>query len=177
VRSGFKTNLNRHGAAIQLKCELLVGSIVVVRNNRGAQAFARVVAHVAGMKGVRTYGIEFLEENDRMKNFWGSPFLRVLSCRAALVAMPTLTWHDRPLARLSQKTGHRICQRPLFVQTFRRLSSFFGNSVMVTCVAKRRSSRLALKTPVGVSGEDRKKCAFTLGAYESLPMLLKRSPR
>jgi len=68
------TSLNRHGAAIQLKCELLVGSTVVVRNNRGAQAFARVVVHVAGMKGVRTYGIEFLEENDRMKNFWGITF-------------------------------------------------------------------------------------------------------
>jgi hypothetical protein len=68
------TNLNRHGAAIQLKCELLVGSTVVVRNNRGAQAFARVVAHIAGMKGVRTYGIEFLEENDRVNNFWGITF-------------------------------------------------------------------------------------------------------
>ena len=68
------TNLNRHGAAIQLKCELLVGSTVVVRNNRGAQALARVVAQVAGMKGVRTYGIEFLEENDRVKNFWGITF-------------------------------------------------------------------------------------------------------
>jgi hypothetical protein len=68
------TNLNRHGAAIRLKCELLVGSTVVVRNNRGAQAFARVVAQVAGMKGVRTYGIEFLEENDKVKNFWGITF-------------------------------------------------------------------------------------------------------
>ena len=68
------TNLNRHGAAIQLKCELLVGSTVVVRNNRGAQALARVVAQVAGLKGVRTYEIEFLEENHRVKNFWGITF-------------------------------------------------------------------------------------------------------
>ena len=30
-------------------------------------------------------------------------------------------------------------------------------------IAKRRSSRIALNTPVGVSGEDREKCAFTLG--------------
>jgi hypothetical protein len=36
--------------------------------------FARVVAQVAGMKGIRTYGIEFLEENDRVKNFWGITF-------------------------------------------------------------------------------------------------------
>ena len=72
--SAKATSLNRHGAAIQLKCELLVGSTVVVRNNRGAQAFARVVAHVAGMKGLRTYGIEFLEDNDRVNNFWGITF-------------------------------------------------------------------------------------------------------
>jgi hypothetical protein len=68
------TNLNRHGAAIQLKCELLVGSTVVVRNNRGTRASARVVAQVAALEGIRTYGIEFLEDSDKMKNFWGITF-------------------------------------------------------------------------------------------------------
>src|SRR4029077_8784795 len=38
------TNLNRHGAAVQLNRELLVGSVVLVRNKRGTQVSARLVA-------------------------------------------------------------------------------------------------------------------------------------
>jgi PilZ domain len=65
------TNLNRHGAAIQLNRELSVGSTVVVKNKNGVQASARVVVHVSAVDGVRTYGIEFLEGND---HFWGITF-------------------------------------------------------------------------------------------------------
>jgi hypothetical protein len=73
------TNLNRHGAAIQLNRELLVGSTVVVRNKSGAQVSARVVAQLAGLQGVPTYAIEFAEQDDgddddRVKAFWGITF-------------------------------------------------------------------------------------------------------
>lgn len=68
------TNLNRHGAAVQLNRELLVGSTVVVRNQRGTLLSARVVAQLAGPQGVPTYAIEFLEQDDKAKNFWGITF-------------------------------------------------------------------------------------------------------
>ncbi len=69
------TNLNRYGAAIQLNRELSVGSTVIVRNNRGTQVSARVVAQVSAVEGAgRSYGIEFLEQDDRLKNFWGITF-------------------------------------------------------------------------------------------------------
>jgi len=54
------TNLNRHGAAVQLNRELLVGSVVLVRNKRGTQVSARVVALLAAVKGVSTYGWSFV---------------------------------------------------------------------------------------------------------------------
>jgi hypothetical protein len=76
------TNLNRHGAAVQLNRDLLVGSTVVVRNARGTQISARVVAQLSALQGVRTYGIEFIEQDDRAKNFWGITFPAVES-RAA----------------------------------------------------------------------------------------------
>ena len=66
--------LNRNGAAIQLNRELLVGSIVVVQNQPGAQISARVVAQLPRLQGVPTYGIEFVEQDDRAKNFWGITF-------------------------------------------------------------------------------------------------------
>ena len=68
------TNLNRNGAAIQLNRELLVGSIVVVRNQPGAQISARVVAELPRLQGVPTYGIEFVEQDEMAKNFWGISF-------------------------------------------------------------------------------------------------------
>ena len=67
------TNLNRHGAAIQLNRELLVDSTLVVRNSRGSQAPARVVAQVSAVQGVYTYGVEFLQD-DAVKDFWGITF-------------------------------------------------------------------------------------------------------
>ena len=59
------TNLNQHGAAIQLNRELLVGSTVVVRNQRGTQVSARVVTQLAALQGVPTYAIEFVEQDDK----------------------------------------------------------------------------------------------------------------
>jgi hypothetical protein len=68
------TNLNKHGAAIQLNRELLVGSTVVVQNSRRTQASARVVAQVsAAAQGVYIYGVEFLED-DGVNDFWGITF-------------------------------------------------------------------------------------------------------
>jgi hypothetical protein len=68
------TNLNRHGAAIQLNRELSVGSTVIVRNKRGTEVPARVVSQLAVLQGVTTYGIEFLEKDDKANNFWGITF-------------------------------------------------------------------------------------------------------
>jgi hypothetical protein len=68
------TNLNRHGAAIELNRELLVGSAVVVRNGRGTQASARVVAQVSATQGgVYVYGVEFFEDGG-VNDFWGITF-------------------------------------------------------------------------------------------------------
>src|SRR5229473_7529312 len=70
------TNLNKHGASIQLNRELLVGSTVVVRNKSGTQVSARVVAQLAALQGVPTYAIEFAaqDDDDRVKAFWGITF-------------------------------------------------------------------------------------------------------
>jgi len=67
------TNLNRHGA-VQLSRDLPVGSTVFVRNKRGLQTSARVVAQVNTVEGLRTYGIEFLDNADKLKTFWGITF-------------------------------------------------------------------------------------------------------
>jgi hypothetical protein len=68
------TKLNKHGAAIQLNRELQVGSTVLVRNKGGTQVSARVVAQLAAPHGVPTYAIEFAEQGDRVKTFWGITF-------------------------------------------------------------------------------------------------------
>jgi hypothetical protein len=68
------TNLNRHGAAVQLHRELQIGSTVVVRNQRGALVSARVVSQLAASRGVPTYAIEFVEQDDKAKGFWGITF-------------------------------------------------------------------------------------------------------
>jgi hypothetical protein len=73
------SNLNRHGAAVQLNRELLVGSIVVARNARGTQVSARVVAKLPALQGVPTYAIEFVDQDDTAKNFWGIAFPTVES--------------------------------------------------------------------------------------------------
>jgi len=68
------TNLNLHGAAIQLDRELSVGSTVLVRNARGTQVSARVVMQTKAVEGCRTYGVEFLEQDDQARYFWGITF-------------------------------------------------------------------------------------------------------
>lgn len=69
------TNLNRHGAAIRFERELSVGSTLVVRNIRGTQANARVVAQVGATDKFRIYGIELVETDAiRLENFWGVAF-------------------------------------------------------------------------------------------------------
>jgi LDH2 family malate/lactate/ureidoglycolate dehydrogenase len=68
------TNLNRHGAAVQVSRELLVGTTVLVQNKRGARLSARIVAKVNPIQGKFTYGIEFVEDNHHSRNFWGITF-------------------------------------------------------------------------------------------------------
>ena len=68
------SNLNRHGAAIQLARELIVGSTISLRNQRGAVIPARVVAQIAAVQGVSTYAVEFIEQEGSAKDFWGIIF-------------------------------------------------------------------------------------------------------
>ena len=68
------TKLNRHGAAVQLSRELLVGSVVSVNNKQGARLSARVVAQLAALEGVSTYAIEFVERDEGAETFWGITF-------------------------------------------------------------------------------------------------------
>jgi hypothetical protein len=68
------TNLNKHGAAIQITRELLIGTTVLVRNKRGTQISARVVSQINAEQGLLKYGIEFVEEQTRAATFWGITF-------------------------------------------------------------------------------------------------------
>ncbi len=68
------TNLNKHGGAIQITRELLVGTTVLVRNKRGTQIPARVVSQINAEQGLLRYGIEFVEEDTRSAGFWGISF-------------------------------------------------------------------------------------------------------
>jgi len=68
------TNLNRHGAAVQISRDLQVGSVLKVKNQRGTQVSARVVAQLAGLQGVSTYAIEFVDQDEAAKDFWGISF-------------------------------------------------------------------------------------------------------
>jgi len=68
------TNLNRHGAAVQVTRELLVGTTILVQNKHGARLSARIVAQVSAMQGTHTYGIEVVEDNDKSRTFWGITF-------------------------------------------------------------------------------------------------------
>ena len=68
------TNLNRHGAAVELSRDLAVGSAILIRNKRGAEVPARVVAQLTATQRVSTYGIEFVEHDERAKTFWGISF-------------------------------------------------------------------------------------------------------
>ena len=68
------TNLNKHGAAVQLHRELPVGATVMMRNRAGVQVSARVVSQISAVEGVCTYGIEFVEHDEKAKLFWGITF-------------------------------------------------------------------------------------------------------
>lgn len=68
------TKLNKHGAAVQLRRELQVGSLVSVNNKQGTQLLARVVAQLPALEGVSTYAIEFVEKDERAETFWGIVF-------------------------------------------------------------------------------------------------------
>lgn len=72
--SARATNLNKYGAAIAVTRELVVGATVQVRNHRGTQVSARIVAQVSAAQGVHTYGIEFMEPDIRATGFWGITF-------------------------------------------------------------------------------------------------------
>lgn len=68
------TKLNKHGAAVQLRRELQVGSFVTVSNKQGAALSARVVSQLSALEGVSTYAIEFAEQGERAETFWGIIF-------------------------------------------------------------------------------------------------------
>ncbi len=93
------TNLNRHGASIQLPRELLVGSTVTVRNARGTQVAARVVSQLAASQGVSVYAIEFVEQNDAANDFWGITFPPI-SSRAAFAEQAGMARRRRSVSPL-----------------------------------------------------------------------------
>lgn len=68
------TGLNKHGAAIQINRELVIGTTVLVRNKRGTQVSARIVAQLGTGQGGHAYGIEFVEQDAKTANFWGITF-------------------------------------------------------------------------------------------------------
>jgi hypothetical protein len=68
------SNLNRHGASLQLNSELKCGSTVLIRNMTGTQLAARVVGQNNAEGSLHTYGIEFLDSGDRAARFWGIAF-------------------------------------------------------------------------------------------------------
>jgi hypothetical protein len=67
-------NLNKHGAAVQISRDLVVGSVILVKNKRGVQISARIVSQLTASQKVSTYGIEFVEQQDNANNFWGISF-------------------------------------------------------------------------------------------------------
>jgi hypothetical protein len=67
-------NLNKHGAAVQISRDLVVGSVILVKNKRGVQVTARIVSQLTATQGISTYGIEFVEQQDKASNFWGISF-------------------------------------------------------------------------------------------------------
>lgn len=68
------TNLNRHGAVVHLCRDLEVGSVIVLRNQRGTQVSARIVSRLVATKRESTYGIEFVQNDETASNFWGITF-------------------------------------------------------------------------------------------------------
>ena len=68
------TNLNQHGAAVQLSRDLPVGCVITLKNQRGIQASARIVSIIAAKEGISTYGVEFVEKDEKSTQFWGISF-------------------------------------------------------------------------------------------------------
>ncbi len=68
------TNLNRHGAAVQLSRDLSVGTTVTLKNQRGTQIPARIVSVIAAVQGLSTYGVEFVDKDETSTQFWGISF-------------------------------------------------------------------------------------------------------
>ena len=68
------TGLNKHGGALQITRQLLVGTTVLVRNKRGTQISAKIVSQINAEQGVLKYGIEFVEEDTRAATFWRITF-------------------------------------------------------------------------------------------------------
>lgn len=93
------TNLNRHGAAVHLARELMVGSTLTVRNARGTQLSARVVAQLATSQSVSAYAIEFVEQNEAANSFWGITFPPLVS-RAALAEQAAMARRRRSMSPL-----------------------------------------------------------------------------
>ena len=67
-------HLNKHGAAVQISRDLVVGSVIQVKNKRGIQVSARIVSQLTATQVLSTYGIEFVEQQDKATNFWGISF-------------------------------------------------------------------------------------------------------
>jgi hypothetical protein len=93
------TNLNRHGAAIKVSRDLLVGSTIVLRNPRGTQVSARVVSQLIASQGVSIYAIEFIEQDDAANNFWGITFPSIAS-RGAIAEQAGMSRRRRGLSSL-----------------------------------------------------------------------------
>ena len=77
ARSSFSavttaTNLNRHGAMLQLNRDLSLDSVLVIKNSRGARTSVRVVSQTNAAENY-AYGLEFLEA-EKAKFFWGINF-------------------------------------------------------------------------------------------------------
>ena len=68
------SHLNKHGAAVQISRDLVVGSVILVKNQRGVEVSARIVAQLTATHKLSTYGIEFVEKDDKASNFWGISF-------------------------------------------------------------------------------------------------------
>lgn len=68
------TNLNKHGAVVQLSRELLVGSAINLRNKRGIEVSARVVSQLSATQRTSSYGIELVEQDEKASGFWGISF-------------------------------------------------------------------------------------------------------
>lgn len=68
------TNLNRHGASVQLSRDLSVGTMVTLKNQRGTEVPARIVSVIAVVQGLSTYGVEFIDKDENSTQFWGISF-------------------------------------------------------------------------------------------------------